>query len=166
VVNFVGARSKIAYLERTAFNTLVPVANSPYNPLDKRNLGESVAGALLKEPVGRLPPSKRFVGAGIYVIYYTGDFTAYRPVAEKNRSERFEQPIYVGKAVPPGARKGGFGLGTDPGTVLLRRLTEHKRSIEATKNLKIADFYCRYLVSDDIWIPLGESLLIERFQPL
>lgn len=26
--------------------------------------------------------------------------------------------------------------------------------------------YCRYLVVDDIWIPLGESLLIEKLQPL
>ncbi len=33
-------------------------------------------------------------------------------------------------------------------------------------NLKIEDFHCRYLVLDDIWIPLGESLIISRFQPL
>ena len=33
------------------------------------------------------------------------------------------------------------------------------------KNLDIEDFTCRYLVCDDIWIPLGEALLIERFQP-
>lgn len=30
----------------------------------------------------------------------------------------------------------------------------------------LVDFYCRYLIADDIWIPLGESLLIEKFQPL
>ena len=40
------------------------------------------------------------------------------------------------------------------------------KSIATTENLKTADFHCRYLVSDDIWIPLGESLLIESFQPL
>ena len=28
------------------------------------------------------------------------------------------------------------------------------------------DFKCRYLVVDDIWIPLGESLLISMFSPL
>jgi hypothetical protein len=27
-------------------------------------------------------------------------------------------------------------------------------------------FYCRFLVVDDIWIPLGESLLIEKTKPL
>src|SRR5438552_9719634 len=77
-----------------------------------------------------------------------------------------KQPIYVGKAVPPGARKGGFGLSTAPGPALFKRLNEHKSSIAAAENLKVGDFFCRYLVSDDIWIPLGESLLNESFQPL
>ena len=142
------------------------MANVPFNPLDKRNLGESVAGALLKRGVGPLPPANKFIGAGIYAIYYIGDFEPYRPVAERNRNNRFEQPIYVGKAVPPGARKGGFGLGTAPGNALFKRLAEHQKSIKVTENLKADDFSCRYLVSDDIWIPLGEQLLIERFQPL
>jgi hypothetical protein len=142
------------------------VADSVFNPLDKRNLGESVAGALLKRPVGPLPPKEKFVGAGIYAIYYEGDFPVYRPITERNNKGRFDQPIYVGKAVPPGARKGGFGLDTAPGTALLRRLIEHGKSIHGVSNLNIAHFCCRYLVADDIWIPLGESLLIERFQPL
>ena len=141
------------------------MANAPFNPLDKKNLGESVAGALLKREAGPLPPAERFTGAGIYAIYYAGSYKAYGPVAAKNRNGRFEQPIYVGKAVPPGARKGGFGLGTAPGPALFKRLSEHAGSIRAT-SLKIEDFSCRYLVSDDIWIPLGESLLIERFKPI
>ncbi len=78
--------------------------------------------------------------------------------------------------MPAGARKGGFGLGEDPGQVLFQRLREHAetiRQVEAhgtkTRNenqLKIADFFCRYLLVDDIWIPLGESMLIERFHPI
>lgn len=142
------------------------VSHVPFNPLDKRNLGESVATALLRQEVGPLPPLGRFAGAGIYAIYYAGRYSAYHLVAERNRGGRFEQPIYVGKAVPPGARKGGFGLSTAPGNALYRRLREHAKSIAVTKNLDIREFSCRYLVSDDIWIPLGESLLIERFQPL
>ncbi len=142
------------------------MADQPFNPLDKRNLGESVAGALLRRPVGPLSSPDQFLGAGIYAIYYTGDFKAYRPVADRNRNDKFEQPIYVGKAVPPGARKGGFGLSITPTSALQRRLREHAKSIEATSNLKIGDFFCRYLVSDDIWIPLGESLLIGQFQPV
>ncbi|MFQ5672895.1 MAG: Eco29kI family restriction endonuclease, partial [Nitrospinales bacterium] len=139
---------------------------TPYNPLDKKNLGVSVADALLLQPMTLLPPEKAFVGAGIYAIYYVGDYPAYQPITERNKNEKFEAPIYVGKAVPPGARKGGFGLNTPPGNVLFKRLSEHADSIENTKNLKISDFSCRYLVVDDIWIPLGESLLIEMLSPL
>ncbi|HET9364055.1 MAG TPA: Eco29kI family restriction endonuclease [Candidatus Angelobacter sp.] len=142
------------------------MGEAPFNPLDKRHLGESVAGALLDRSLGPLPPEKSFIGAGIYAIYYTGDFSPYRPLAEMNRNKAGERPIYVGKAVPPGARKGGFGLGTAPGTALYSRLREHARSIQETSSLKLKDFYCRYLVADDIWIPLGESLLIEKFHPL
>jgi hypothetical protein len=75
-------------------------------------------------------------------------------------------PIYVGKAVPAGSRKGGYGLGADPADVLHRRLSEHASSIEEAKNLELGDFQCRYLLVDDIWIPLGESLLIETFRPV
>jgi hypothetical protein len=139
--------------------------DAPFNPLDKLNLAESLAEAMLKRPVTPLPPEEKFDGAGIYAIYYAGDFAPYKAIAEKNQGEDPTLPIYVGKAVPPGARKGGFGLGADPGSALLKRLKEHAKSIQEVKNLDIADFTCRYLVCDDIWIPLGEALLIERFQP-
>jgi hypothetical protein len=41
------------------------------------------------------------------------------------------------------------------GEYLYKRLKEHRNSIEAAENLNIDDFYCRFLVVDDIWIPLG-----------
>lgn len=141
------------------------MSDTPYNPLDKKNLGISVADAMLSQPTSPLPPETRFLGAGIYAIYYVGDFPPYAPTAERNRDGRFEAPIYVGKAIPAGARRGG-GLGVTTGPVLFGRLAEHARSIEQAENLDIADFSCRYLVVDDIWIPLGESLLIEKFAPV
>jgi len=64
----------------------------PFNPLDKKNLGESVAEFMLSAPVEEIPPK--------------------------------------------------------------------------ASNLSLEDFHCRYLVVDDIWIPLAESLLIEMFSPL
>lgn len=140
-------------------------APKPFNPLDKKHLGESVAEAMLEGPVHSLPPEP-FIGAGIYAIYYIGDFEPYALMTEANRNDQFQWPIYVGKAVPPGARKGGFGLGADPGTALFKRLSEHYESVSAARNLNQDDFYCRYLVVDDIWIPLAESLLIEKFQPV
>ena len=52
------------------------------------------------------------------------------------------------------------------GPVMFGRLQEHAESIMQSTNLKIEDFTCRYLAVDDIWIPLGESLLIQRFRPI
>ena len=138
----------------------------PFNPLDKKSLGASVADALLAQPIGLLPPKERFIGAGIYAIYYSGDHAAYKTIAKADAEGKEIPPIYVGKAVPAGARKGGFGLDIPAGAVLFNRLSEHADSIQQTKDLSIKDFACRYLVVDDIWIPLGESLLIEMFSPI
>lgn len=136
-----------------------------FNPLDKRNLAESVTEAMLARPVEPLPPLP-FVGAGIYAIYYTGSFPLYREIAVRNAEGAFRQPIYVGKAVPEGARKGGMGFDSDPGRALWKRLCEHAKSVADAHNLDSASFFCRFLAVDDIWIPLAESLLIERFTPL
>ncbi len=137
----------------------------PFNPLAKRHLGESVGQAMLRQAVVPLGDLNAFDGAGIYAIYYTGGFQGYEVIAERNRNQCFGVPIYVGKAVPKGARKGG-DLEATPGKVLYNRLKQHAKSIEEASNLDIADFHCRYLIVDDIWIPLGESLLIAKFDPL
>lgn len=138
----------------------------PYNPLDKAHLGESVARALLARPVVTLPPPEPFRGAGIYALYYAGGFPPYRIIMEKNVHAAWALPIYIGKAIPLGARRGGYGLSEAPGEVLYRRLREHATSIQQAENLALEDFTCRYLVVDDIWIPLGEALLITMFSPL
>ena len=41
----------------------------PFNPLDKRNLGESVADAALHSELHTLPPEP-FIGAGVYLLYF------------------------------------------------------------------------------------------------
>lgn len=137
-----------------------------FNPLDKRNLGESVADALLLQQPVSLPPPEAFIAAGIYAIYYIGGFPLYKEVARRNLNNKWLWPIYVGKAIPAGARKGGLGLDCDPGTVLYKRLSEHAESIKMVNNLRIEDFACRYLAVDDIWIPLAESTLIEMYKPI
>lgn len=49
---------------------------APYNPLDKTNLGASVADALLGRKPRKLLGLKRFDGAGIYALslFYQGRF--------------------------------------------------------------------------------------------
>jgi hypothetical protein len=88
----------------------------PFNPLDKRHLGESVGQAMLRQPVTLLGNLEIFIGAGIYAIYYTGSFSGYEPISKCNRNKQFNAPIHVGKAVPKGARKGG-DLQASPGKV-------------------------------------------------
>ncbi len=141
------------------------MSRPPYNPLDKLNLGKSVAEALLDQeagPLGALPPIE---GAGIYVIYYRGPHSAYRKLAEANVDVP-QVPIYVGKAVPSGGRKGALAPAEAKGPFLYRRLQEHADSVMQADNLDVADFQARWLVVDDIWIPLGETLIITKFRPV
>jgi hypothetical protein len=135
----------------------------PYNPLDKPHLAESVGGALLSQPVHPLAPG-RFEGAGLYAIYYTGPFPAYSRVSTANANGQYAWPIYVGRALPEGTRTANAD-GTHT-YKLSGRLKQHQRSVEAVDNLDAADFTCRYLVVDPLWIPLGESLLLGRFRPV
>ncbi len=137
----------------------------PYNPLDKLNLGRSVAEALLLGPVAPLSGTGDLEGAGVYAIYYTGGFEQYRPLVE-GKGTASGRPIYVGKAVPKGARKGGLSFDASRGKALRDRLRQHAASIEQAKNLKLADFSFRSLVVDDVWIPLGENMMIEQFRPI
>jgi hypothetical protein len=142
------------------------MAYTPYNPLDKRHLAESIAGKLEERPLEPLPPQEQVIGAGIYAIYYEGPNPLYVPLVKANKAQTNPRPIYVGKAVPVGARKGGFGLVDQVGRDVQKRLNEHKKSIEQVADLKLKDFRCRYLMVDDIWIPLGEQLFIDKYRPI
>ena len=136
-----------------------------YNPLDRRHLGESVATALLERPAQHLPPG-RFLGSGIYAIYYVGTFKPYARLGEINRTSGLIWPIYVGRAVPSGARKGDQLQASQEGEELFNRLKKHAKSITETTNLELGDFMCRYLVVDDIFIALGETLMIQKYSPV
>ena len=136
----------------------------PFNPLDMENLGQSLANAMLSTdptPLGQIP---MFSGAGIYAIYYTGPLPIYDLLREANAEGRFAQPIYVGKAIPSGGRR-GVTVSTST-RALASRLRQHANSVQAATNLDLADFSARWLVTEPIWIPLGESLLISRTVPV
>jgi len=109
---------------------------------------------------GPLPPYDAFEGAGVYAIYYRGDFEGYSHLLNVDPLP----PIYVGKAVPKGARKGARS--SSAGRDLFRRLNEHSKSIEQAKNLELSDFVCRYLVVVPVWVTLAERFLVEHYQPV
>ena len=52
------------------------------------------------------------------------------------------------------------------GKALRDRLRQHAGSIDEATNINLADFSFRSLVVDDIWIPLGENMMIEQFRPI
>ncbi len=141
------------------------MADDQYNPLDKLNLGKSVAEALLDKAAEPLGDLSAFEGAGIYAIYYTGPFSPYAALSRRN-ADSVDWPIYIGKAIPSGGRRGSDPFSEITGRPLVSRLREHADSLRVAENLEIHDFQCRYLRVDDIWIPLGETLLISKFRPL
>ena len=87
-------------------------------------------------------------------------------MASLNRDD-CTQPIYVGKAVPPGTRT---ARAIESQTAdIFRRLGEHARSIEQVKNLDLKDLCCRFMIMQGIesqLIGTVESSLIRKHKPL
>jgi hypothetical protein len=133
-----------------------------YDPLNYANRARSVVGALLAREASALPPAEPFDGSGVYAVYYVGGLACYSAIA----SPRLSVPIYVGKAIPAGGRKGGGEAEVEGDSALFRRLVEHARSIETAENLRLDEFRCRYLVVVPVWISLAERFLIDHFRPV
>jgi hypothetical protein len=103
-----------------------------------------------------------FNGPGVYAIYYTGPLVFYGDIAKPECST----PMYVGKAVRAGARKGKGLSPLSPGQELYRRLQDHAKSIQQADNLQLSEFRCRYLVVVPVWITLAERFLVDHFKPI
>ena len=117
-------------------------------------------------PTQPLPPPSSFAGPGVYLIYYTGPYEPYAPIAESNR-QKYEKPIYAGKASPSGRRQARSTSSSS--TALYGRLREHERSIRATDTLSRQDFTCRLMILDGKdrgMIATVEAALIDRYKPL
>lgn len=136
------------------------MTDAPYNPLEKENLARSIQAELLSRDQIPLIEADKIRGAGIYVIYYFGPFQPYSAIRKS------KEPIYIGKAIPKGGRKGGIGADASKGRAMADRLGQHMRSIDEVSNLDVKDFQVHHLMVDDIWIPLGENILIEQFKPV
>ena len=118
----------------------------------------------LKSPTEPLPPEEIFSGGGVYALYYSGNFPEYESIFKHNPFV----PIYVGKAVLPGWRQ-ARGTLKEGASALYSRLKEHSRSIDATDNLKIAHFKCKFIVlkgSESDLISTVEAALTRKYNPL
>ena len=136
------------------------MTEAPYDPLDYTNLTHNLVRELMTRTPSPLPPNELFQGPGVYALFYNGDFTPYASIASHDST----RPIYVGKASPPGGRK---GVTSEVGaSTLYGRLQEHAESIKQADNLRLEDFRCRYLVTVPLWINMAERFLLEHYSPL
>ena len=134
-----------------------------FNPLDRVNLGGSVEMALLSRPLTELNALSPFWGSGIYAIYFTGNKSD--PVY--GRLSGSSSPIYVGRSVPRGARKGLIEIEeARRSRALCGRLYHHWDSINQAQNLKAEEFSCRWLVADMLFVPMAEQLVIQNYRPV
>ncbi|MBN9680925.1 MULTISPECIES: Eco29kI family restriction endonuclease [unclassified Corallococcus] len=136
------------------------MSTDEYNPLDYANLTKNCVDELMTRGPYTLDLDIPFEGAGVYALFYKGKLDIYAPVSSK----KAQWPIYVGKAVPAGARKGAKETGASRS--LYSRLRQHRESIRAADNLDPKDFLARYLVVTPLWITMAERFLIEHYQPV
>ncbi|MDR1767392.1 MAG: Eco29kI family restriction endonuclease, partial [Propionibacteriaceae bacterium] len=81
------------------------MTTEPFNPLAMESLAHSIVTRMTEMTPVPLDDVPLFPGAGLYAIYYHGEFPAYADLAALNRPVA-TVPIYVGKSVPAGGRKG------------------------------------------------------------
>ncbi|MBX3389216.1 MAG: Eco29kI family restriction endonuclease [Phycisphaeraceae bacterium] len=128
-----------------------------FDPNHPEVVGRMVGETMLKQPRNPLGEVPGFYGSGVYALYYKGDHPAYAPICGT------EAPIYVGKADPADTHAGSP---EEQGPKLAGRLRDHAKSINATENLRIADFECRYLVVTSGWQKAAEDYLLAHFGPI
>lgn len=128
-----------------------------FDPADPHNIGELIATTLRAQPKLPLATLEKFWGAGVYAIYYNGDFDSYGPIKNTNH------PIYVGKADPEDAHANSA---ESQGPKLAARLIEHAKNIGKAENLRLADFEYRYLVVKSAYQKAAEDHLIKVYKPV
>jgi hypothetical protein len=139
------------------------VALGKFDPLAMALLGRNLRLALEEQDLVPFPPLEPFPGAGLYALYYRGDFDLYKGLDGGRR------PIYVGKAE---AGNSSYGDPSDElSPKLYKRIAEkHAASVREVEtaggNLRLADFEVRYLRLDDVWIVLGERALLRAYAPV
>jgi Eco29kI restriction endonuclease len=136
--------------------------NEKFDPLSLHILSQNLRQALDQSERESFPPEERFVGAGLYALYYNGSLPLYA-----GRQDR-DVPVYVGKAEAGNSSYGDPFNEDKP--KLYDRIAKHARSVEEVAvcggDLATADFDVRYLLLDDLWIVLGERALLRAYAPV
>jgi hypothetical protein len=135
---------------------------SAFNPLDTGSLTKVFANELVSRSCVRLPAidASTILGSGLYALYYDGDFESYARLSLAG----CDWPIYLGSALPSGARTGKVRSGGK--SPILERLERHASSVSAANNLDASHFHARWFEVDEPFIILGEILLLRFYRPL
>ncbi len=160
--------SKANTKKPTKATSLISVPSEPpFDPLHYDNIGEMIRLRLVGRELLALGDAAQANGAGIYALYYFGDFEHYSPLVPRDLGGEMK-PIYVGKAIPRGGRKGlkDFSAPDERENALSRRLDLHKKKLMGVEGLLLEDFRFRYLPLTPAWIGLGENAMIRKFRPL
>ncbi|MBY0314414.1 MAG: Eco29kI family restriction endonuclease [Bdellovibrionales bacterium] len=131
-----------------------------FNPF-KENVRDLLVSTFEKQQLLELPPANVDVGCGVYALYYVGNHKAYSPLAKSKK-----YPIYVGKAVVPGGRKGGGDPKKASSNFVTKRLREHAKTIAASPTLNLKDFECRWLLVVPEFTNAAEAILIDHYKPI
>ncbi|MGF6315336.1 hypothetical protein ABIA60_001614 [Pseudomonas frederiksbergensis] len=143
----------------------------PFDPLAVENVGVTLAVELLEQPLSSLAPEGRFSGAGVYALYYSGSHPAYSKLVEMDKEKGgWKYPVYIGSAVRENAKQ-GFNPRPTSQARLWTRLGHHAASISEVQKggldpeFRLEDFRCRFLILNDAYVTLAESVLIATFRP-
>jgi hypothetical protein len=120
-------------------------------------------------PVQDIPLPTRFFGCGVYALYYIGVHPLYERLSAINRLS-YDVPIYVGKAVPHGWRRGRVSDSTlNQTSELHSRIMEHTQNVFLGDGLSVNEFACRFVIFEEggsAMISTVEAALIKLFRPL
>ena len=133
-----------------------------FNPLHPRNLARGIADALNDEPLLPLPPAERFEGAGVYALYYLGQFEPYETDRRREETDL--------------CRQGGSRRDRVQGShrISMRLLARYsladsrstRNQLTQPRTWTSADFKYRALVVDPFYANVAEVLLIQRWKPI
>lgn len=131
---------------------------SIFDPADPSTAGRIVALTLVAQERHPLADVPNFYGAGVYAIYYRGDFEPYQALSGT------DHPIYVGKADPAVSAEKDV---VSQGVKLSDRLQDHAKNIrKAQSTINIDDFDCRFLIVQTGFQKSAEDYLIKLFKPI
>jgi Eco29kI-like restriction endonuclease len=121
---------------------------------EAREIFEKARRAIRAVPPIPLAEVPRFPGVGVYALEYLGDSPLYELLASRVRKGDFV-PIYVGKAIPAGSRKGKM----EPiKNQLSNRIRQHAETIRSVDGLEVEDFQVRFLTLEKKAVMLIASI--------